>query len=123
MLYVFCFGRLGRLPPKLIEQRSALLLFRSHRCVGHVCLMVSRHISLDSDHACLIDRSACLVVPFLHFWSAHQVLASLVLRSLRCIVFAPALSFGLRDLDLLLDDLHSFSTHRDDLPARCRIVS
>ena len=28
--------RPGLLPPKLLEQRSALLLFRCHGCVGHV---------------------------------------------------------------------------------------
>ena len=37
VLHVFCFGVWGALPPKLLEQRSALLLFyRSQRCVGHV---------------------------------------------------------------------------------------
>ena len=30
---------------------------------------------------------------------------------------------SLWDLDLLLDDLHSVSTHLDDLPARCWILS
>ena len=108
----------GRLPPKLSEQRSALLLFCSHRCFGYVPR--GQWALLGADMLVLIDRSACLVEP-LHLWSAHQVLASLVVRSLRRTVFAPALS--LRDLDLLLDDLHSFSTHLDDLPARCWILS
>ena len=38
-------------------------------------------------------------------------------------VFAPALSLGLRELELRVDDLHNFSTHLDDFPARCCILS
>ena len=56
----------------------------------------------------------------MHLWSADQVLASLVVRSLRRTVFAPALS--LRGLDLLVEDLYT-STHLDDQPARCWILS
>ena len=63
------------------------------------------------------------IAAFLVDAAAHQVLASLVVRSFRCTVFASALSLSLRDFDLLLDDLHSFSTHLDDLPARCWILS
>ena len=48
--------------------------------------------------------------------------ARLTHREVRRTVSAPALSLGLRDLDLLLDD-HIFSTHLDDLPARCWVLS
>ena len=55
---VFCFGLWGRLPPKLFEQSSALLLFR---CCGHCRagrVPRGQWALLDTDLLVLIDRSA-----------------------------------------------------------------
>ena len=117
---VFCFGLCGRLPPKLLEQSSALVLFRccGHRRAGRVPR--GQWALLDTDMLVLIDRSACLVEPSLHLCSSHQVLAphgplTVFRREPHRGVFAPrsfgtVLSLALRDLDLLLDDL-SLSSH------------
>ena len=86
-----------------------------------MCLMVSGHLSTQTCSFSLTGKHAWCGA--LHLWSAHQALASLVVRSFRRTVFAPALPLCLRDLDLLLDDLHSFLTHLDGLPARCWILS
>ena len=59
MLLLFCFDLWVRIPPKLLEQRSALLLTCSHRCGGHVPRR--QWARLDSDTLELIDPSACLV--------------------------------------------------------------
>ena len=61
MLRVSCFGLRAYVPPKLLEQRSAILLFCRHRCVWP-CVSWSVDTSRRKD-ACFIDRSACLVEP------------------------------------------------------------
>ena len=57
VLRVFCFGLWVYIPPKLLEQRSALLLSGSHRCVGHVPR--GQWALLDAD---------MFVVTSLHVW-------------------------------------------------------
>ena len=104
---VFCFGLCGRLPPKLLEQSSALLLFCSgHRRVGHV--PHGQWALLGTHMIVLIDRSACLVEPCTCArqtkCAPHGPLTVFrreapIVRSLRRTVLAPALSLSRRDLD------------------------
>ena len=61
VLLLFCYGLWVAIPPKLLEQRSTLLLTCSHRCVGRVPR--GQWARLDSDTLVLIDKSACLVEP------------------------------------------------------------
>ena len=61
MLLLFCFGLWVAIPPKLVEQRSTLLLTCSHCCVGRVPRV--QWARLDADTLVLIDRSACLAEP------------------------------------------------------------
>ena len=115
MLRAFRFGLRGRLPPKLLEQRSALLLICSvHCCVGHV--LHGQWTLLGADIPVLVDRSACVVA--LHLCFPHPVRASRSAHGFRRELHREAGTFPslfLRDLDQFLDDLllflHSFSTH------------
>ena len=60
-VFLFCFRLWVAIFPKLVEQRSTLLLTCSHRCVGRVPR--GQWARLDTDTLVLIDRSACLVEP------------------------------------------------------------
>ena len=122
VLHVSRFGLLCALPPKLLEQRSALLLFcRCHRCVGHVPR--GQWALLDADMLVLMDRSASLTGPCTCDWhtkcSPHGPLTvyfvSPFMKSSAPRSLAPALVPGLY---LFLDDLflslRIFTTHLND---------
>ena len=58
MLRVSCFGLRAYVPPKLLEQRSAILLFCRHRCVGHV----------SHGQWTLLDANMLVSLTGLHVW-------------------------------------------------------
>ena len=97
VLLLSCFGLWVAIPPKLLEQRSTLLLTCSHCCVGRVPR--GQWARVDSDTLVLIDRSACLVEPCACSVSPIAVLSLVPSRS-----SGTCSSLALRDLGLLLDD-------------------
>ena len=87
VLLLFCFGLLVAIPPKLLEQRSTLLLTCSHHCIGRVPR--GQWACLDSDTLVVIDRSACLVemigfgLPHLHYAYDSATLATACMEQVR----------------------------------------